>query len=228
MFKASTLPDHQNPPSGPAHCSNCGTPMNVVGDNYVCPANAKGGPDRCPTMPVNTGTLMRQVATQLLKRVMTDDTITLLTKDVQQTASESASMQGQRLQDAETSLKDLGRLKQQVLQPVEQKLATYPDVAEEVNRINATAMGLAYQSQVAQEELDKLAFISDSEGLRGDAQDITTLLDDADLEETMQLLSIFVRDIRVGAESAGVFYSHPLPDEQGHAWVTSDLIPLAR
>ena len=137
-------------------------------------------------------------------------------------------MQQQRLQDAEASLKDLGRLKQQVLRPVEQKLATYPDVAEEVNRINAAGMGLVYESQVAQDEIEKLAFISDTEGLREDARDITAHLDDADLEETMKLLSIFVRDIRVGAESADVFYSHPLPDEQGHARVTSDLIPLAR
>ena len=228
MFKASTLPDHQNPPSGSAHCSNCGAPMGVVGDNYVCPANTKGGPDRCPTTPVNTGALMRQVATQVLKRIMTEDTIGRLTRDVQQTASEKSSMQQQRLQDAEASLKDLGRLRQKVLRPVEQKLATYHEVAEDINRINATGMGLAYESHVAQDEIEKLAFISDTEGLREDAQDITTLLDDADLEETMQLLSIFVRDIRVGAESAGVFYSHPLPDEQGHARVTSDLIPLAR
>ena len=228
MFKTSTLPEHQTPLNGPARCSNCGTPMKVVGDNYVCPANTKGGPDRCPTTPVNTGSLVRQVATQILKRIMTDDTIALLTKDVQQTASEKSSMQQQRLQDAEASIKDLGRLKEQVLQPVEQKLATYPEVAEEVNRINATRMGLVYESQIALDELEKLAFISDTEGLRKDAQDITTHLDDADLEETMKLLSIFVRDIRVGAESADVFYSHPLPDEQGHARVTSDRIPLAR
>ena len=228
MFKTSTLPEHQTPLNGPARCSNCGTTMKVVGDNYVCPSNTKGGPDRCPTTPVNTGSLVRQVATQLLKRIMTDDTIALLTRDVQQTASETSSMQRQRLQDAEASLKDLGRLKEQVLQPVEQKLATYPDVAEEINRINATGMGLVYESQIAQDELEKLAFISDTEGLREDAQDITSHLDDADLDEMMQLLSIFVRDIRVGAESAEVFYSHPLPDEQGHARVTSDLIPLAR
>ena len=228
MFKTSTLPEHQTPLKSPAHCSNCGAPMNVVGDNYVCPANTKAGPDRCPTPPVNTGSLVRQVATQLLKRIMTDDTIELLTRDVQQTASENSGMQQQRLQDAEASLKDLGRLKQQVLLPVEQKLATYPDVAEEVNRINAAGMGLVYESQVAQDEIEKLAFISDTEGLREDARDITAHLDDADLEETMKLLSIFVRDIRVGAESADVFYSHPLPDEQGHARVTSDLIPLAR
>ena len=227
MSKTATIPEPQTSLNELAHCSSCGTTMAVIGDNYVCPVNSEHGPDRCPTTPVNAGGLVRQVATQLLKRVMTDDTITLLIEDIQQTAAEKSSLQRQRLQNTEASIKDLGKLKEQILHPVEQKLATYPDVAEEVSRINASRMGLVYESQVAQEELDKLAFISDAEGLRRDAQDIT-FFDDADLEQTNAMLSKFVQEIRVGLESAEILYSHSLPDEQGHALVTSDLIPLAR
>ena len=155
---------------------------------------------------------------------MTDDTATLLVADIQQTASEKSSMQQQRLQRSEYSNEVLGLLKEQVLHPVEQKLATYPEVAEEVSRINATRMGLAYESQVAQDELDKLAFISDYDVLKTDALDIIAWLDDVDPEQTKALLNIFVREIQVGPDSAEVLYSHPLPDEQGHARATSDLI----
>ncbi len=211
-----------------AHCSDCGTAMTVTGGNYICPMNLKRGQDRCTTSPINVASLIRQVAAQLLRRVITDETITLLTEDIQQTAAEKSSMQRQSLQNTEASIKDLGKLKEQLLHLVEQKLATYPEVADEVSRINATRMGLAYESQVAQDELDKLAFISDPEGLRKDAHDITSCLDDLDPEQTRALLGIFVREIRVGPDSAEVLYSHPLPDEQGHARVTSDLMPLAR
>ena len=228
MFKTATLPKDQTPLNDLAHCSNCGTAMTVLGDNCVCPVNTKRGVDHCPTIPVNAGSLVRQVATQLLRRVMTDETITLLIEDIQRTAAEKSSLQQQRLKNSEASIKDLGKLKEQLLSPVEQKLAPYPEVAEEISRINASRMGLAYESQVAHEELDKLAFISDAEGLRKDAQDITTSCDDEDLEHMKAMLGIFVQEIRVGLESAEILYSQPLPDEQGHARVTSDLIPLAR
>ena len=228
LFKMATLSNDRAPSIHLAHCSNCGIAMTVAGGNYVCPMSLERGQDRCTTTPVNASSLVRQVAAQLLRRVMTDETVTLLTEGIQQTAAEKSNMQRQRLQNTEASIKDLGKLREQVLHPVEQELATYPEVAEEVSRINATRMGLAYESQVAQEELDKLAFISDAEGLREDAQDIITSLDDTDLEQEQALLSIFVQEIRVGLESAEIVYSRALPDEQGHARVTSDVVPLAR
>ena len=227
MFKTATLPEHQSPPNGLVHCANCGTAMTAIGVNYVCLVNAKRGPDRCPTKPVNAERLVAQAVTQLLKRVINDSTIALLTGDIQQTASEASSRQQERLQCSESSIEELDRLKEQVLRTAEQKLATYPEGTEEINHINAIKTGLAHESRIAREELDKLAFISNTEGLREDARDIANHLEDVGPEETRELLNIFVREIRVGPESAEVFYSHPLPDEQNHPRITSDRIALA-
>ena len=228
MFKPTTILRYETHLNGLAHCSNCGASMTAIGDNYVCPTNTGPGPDRCPTTPVNNERLLRQVAVKVLERVMNESTIELVTEDVRRMADDKSTMQRQRLHRSESSIKDLSSLLEQVLYPVEQELATYPEVAEEVNRISAAKMGLAYESQIAQDELDKLAFISAPDGLREDARNIATYLDDAGPAETMELLNLFVRDIRVGPESAEVFYSHPLPDEQGRARITSDLISLAR
>ena len=227
MFEMATLPEHQTPPNDLVHCANCGTAMTAIGVNYVCPVNAKLGSDRCPTTPVNAESLVAQVVTRLLKRVMNDSTIALLTEDIQQKTSEASLTQKERLQRTESSIVEQDLLKDQVLQPVDQNLATYADVAEAVNEINATRMGLAYESHIAREELDKLAFISNTEGLREDAQDISSHLEDIGPEETRELLNIFVREIRIGPESAEVFYRHPLPDEQNHPRIASDHIALA-
>ena len=226
MFKSATLPEHQSPSNDLVHCANCGTPMAAIGVNYVCPVNAERGPDRCLTTPVNAERLVVQVVTQVLERVMNDSTIELLTGDIQQTASEASGRQRERLQHSESSIEELNLLKGQVLQTVEQNLTTYPEVAEKVNEINAARTGLAYESQIAQEELDRLAFISNTEGIREDAQDIINDLKDVGPEETRELLNIFVRSIRVGPESAEIFYSHPLPDEQNHPRIASDRIAL--
>lgn len=226
MFKTSTLPMHRNPLNVPVNCDRCGTPMTADGVDYVCPKKAEDGPAGCLIMPINAESLSLQAAAQLLKRVMNDSTIEVLTQDVMRMSWEMSAMQEARLKGSESSIKELNLRQQQVLQPVEQELASYEEVAEEVHRINAAKMGLIYESQIAQEELDKLAFMMDPEGLKEDARDMAAYLKDADPEETRLLLSIFVREIRVGPESAEVFYTHPLPDEKNQPKIVSDRIAL--
>ena len=226
MFKTATLPLHRSTLNAPITCSNCGTPMTATGVNYVCATNAAHGPSRCPTTPVEAGTLIVQIATLVLKRVMNESTVELLTADVQQATSEMLRTQEERLQQSESAIEELNALKEQILEPVEQQLATYQDVAEAIHRLNATKMGLAYESQIAQEEIDKLDFMGDTLGLTDDARDIATHLKDADPEETAKLLDIFVQEVRVGPGTAEIIYTHPLPDEQNHPKVLSDHIAL--
>ena len=226
MFKTATLPEHRNPLNTPVKCSNCGALMTLIGANYVCPNNDDPGTDRCPTTPVDAEKLTVQVATQVLTRIMNDSTVAVLTADIQQITSGSSSAQEERLQGTESVIREVDEFKERILQPVEQELATYREVAEQVHRLNSLRMGLAYESQIAQEEIDKLAFIGDTEGLEKDARDIAEHLQDAGPEETTGLLNIFVQEIRVGPGSAEIIYTHPLPDEHNHPKVASDQIPL--
>ena len=226
MFKTATLPEHRIKMDLPVNCGNCGTPMTTDGVNYFCPKNAEHGPHICPTLPVNAESLAVQVATQLLKRLMNDATIAVLTEDVLRAASEMSRTQGERLQNSESAIAELNLLKEHTLRPVERSLATYQEVAADIHRINATRMGLAYESQIAQEELDKLAFISDPDGLREDARGMAAHLDEAAPEDTRQLLNIFVSAIRVGPESAEIFYTYPLPDDENRPEVASDRVAL--
>ena len=211
----------------PVNCDNCSTPMTTDGVNYFCPKNAEHGPHICATLPVSAESLAAQVATQLLKRLMNDMVVDVLTNDVQRAASEMSRRQGERLRETESAIVDLNLQQEKALRAVEQNLATYQEVAAEIHRINATGMGLAYESQIAQEELDKLAFISDPEGLREDARDMAAHLDDVDPDEIRQLLAIFVSEIRVGPESAVISYTHPLPDDENRPVVGFDRVALA-
>ena len=227
MFKTATLPMHRNPLNVPVNCDNCGTPMTTDGADYACPTNAGHGPASCPITPVNAEILSLQAAAQILRRLTSDSTVAVLTGDVLRTSLEASRLQEERLQRSESSIEELNLLKQQLLEQVEKKLATYEEVAEEINRINAARTGLTYESQIAQEELDKLAFIADPEGLKEDAQNLAAHLPDADPEEIRMFLSIFVQEIRVGPESAEIHYTHPLPDEQNHPKIAFDRIALA-
>ena len=226
MFKTATLPMHRDPLNVQVICDNCDIPMTANGVNYVCPKNAEHGSASCPVRPVNAENLSVQAATQILRRVMNDSTIAVLTEDVLRAASEMSRTQEERLQNSESSIEKLNLLKQQLLQPVEQKLVTYQEVAEEIHLINASTMGLIYESQIAQEELDKISFIADPAGLEEEARNMADHLEDTDPEETKRLLNIFVREIRVSPESAEVLYTHPLPDEQNRPKIASDRIAL--
>ena len=94
MPDMATIPEHQTSLHELAHCSVCGTSMTLIGDNYVCPVNAERASDRCYNTSVNAGTLVHAVTTQLLKRVMTDDTVIMLTEDIQQTAGKNRACNG--------------------------------------------------------------------------------------------------------------------------------------
>ncbi len=227
MFKMATLPEQRNTMDLPVNCDNCSTPMTTDGVNYSCLKNAELGPHVCPTLPVNAEMLAVQVTTQLLKRLMNDVIVAVLTEDVLRAASEMSRTQRERLHNSESAIMELNHLKEEALRPVEQDLTTYQEAAAEIHRIYATTMGLTYESHIAQEELDKLAFISDPEGLREDARGMAAHLDDADPSQTEQLLNIFVSEVRVGLELAEIFYTHPLPDDENRPEVESDRVALA-
>ena len=226
MSKPATPPVYHTHLDSLTHCANCQASMTPVEDDYVCPTNTSPGPASCPTTPVNIETFAHLVATTLLNRIVDETTIDLVAQDVQEIARNNSALQRQRLHRSESSVAELSLLLEKLLHSVEHGLTTYQQVAEEIHRTNAAKMGLAYESQIAQLELDKLAFIGDPQGIREDAREMNTYLKHIESAEIAELVNIFVRDIQVGPESAKMFYSHPLVDELVRPSVTSELIRL--
>ena len=72
----------------------------------------------------------------------------------------------------------------------------------------------------------QMARVPSVEELKNTIQEPQTYLDYATPADTRELLSIFVKEIRVGPHSVELVYKNPMPDEENRPSVTSDQVPL--
>ena len=89
----------------------------------------------------------------------------------------------------------------------------------------ATA-GLAFESIVARNELEKIAFVSDEQGIRDAATSVDTWLGGNNPEEAQELLDLLVQKVTVGSESALIVYHVPMPAAGHPEGITEELVEL--
>ena len=207
-------------------CSYCKSRMTYNGGSYVCPNNGNESGVRCPVGPADAARLTRRVVSKMITRVMDESNTLQVISDIQNTAAQFSRLQRERLDAAESMLMDLNRERDLLLQPVEQKLKNFKDVASQVDEINAKATGASYEALVAREELDKLAFISDADGIKAAAQDPATYLDFADPSDTIALINLFVDRVEVGVQSAKIVYAEAASDGSSSAKPAADCIDI--
>ena len=100
------------------------------------------------------------------------------------------------------------------LTKVEYGEVPFTEIVRSLEAAEDASAGLAYESIVAQKEIDKLEFVSDEQAIRSVAQDVGTYTEFADPELAKELVGTFIKDLRIGATSSTVTYSHPIPGEK--------------
>ena len=207
---------HENAPelNGLVHCDNCGGQMLREAEDYICRANQPETGLDCPTTPINAAHLIRRVVPKLMKRVMTEKTLEGLVGDIKDQTRPKLELQQERLDQAETKIAALNQLRADLLKPVEQHSKAYGAVADRIARIEQASTGLAYEALVARNEMDKLNFITQEDGIRETAKDPETYLGDADPRDVRELLGLLIDDIRVSPGTARIIYSDLIPGAQ--------------
>ena len=214
MFEKTSV--HENAPelNGRVHCGNCGSLMTREAGDYICPSNQGESGSDCPTTPVNAAHLISQVIPKMIERVMTGETIEELVVDIQEETAPKRDLQQGRMDQAESQIAELNRVRAEILEPVEQDQKAYAAVAGRIAEIDQTSTGLAYESLVARNELDALDFITREDGIRETARDPETYLEDANPQDMQELLELMIDDIRVTPSTALIIYSDLLPGNQ--------------
>lgn len=226
MFKTTAVMENTPSLNGLVLCANCTAPMTNTGTHYQCPnATPSSGPN-CSTQPVHAQHLLRKVATQLAIRLGTEDNIQRIASNAKGAAAVSFAIQRQRMEEAETAISALNTRRTEALEPVEQGIKTFSDVDEEINEINILNAGLAYESLIARDELDKLEFITQEEGIRDTVMDPETYLAPSNAEEFQEILELVVKEIQVDTKYALVVYNELLAAMDYPKGDSQDLIPL--
>ena len=219
---------HKIKPSlnGMVYCANCGAAMVHTGQRYYCPNTSVDSGRNCPTKPVHADHLRHMVVNELLNRLATDDAIQSITETIKETTNANADLQRQRMEQAEAAIAEANAKRPAFLQLVEDGDKTYQDVAAEIDELDRTTAGLAFESIVARNELEKIAFVSDEQGIRDAATSVDTWLGGNNPDEAQELLDLLVQKVTVGSESALIVYHVPMPAAEHPEGVTEDLVEL--
>ena len=157
-----------NKPSldGMVFCANCGEKMLKSGDRYYCRNSTVESGGKCTMGVVDISRLTYFVVTKMVDRLATDQTVQSITERITDATDASARTQRSRMEQAEASIAETNALKPAVLHAVEQGTKTYDEIIDEISRLEQTNAGLAFESMVARNELDKIDFIRDEDGIK--------------------------------------------------------------
>ena len=209
-----------------AQCAHCGAAMVRETYAYRCPNGVTGGARDCPAEPVGAHILTRLVMTKLVEKIATDDAIDQAVQSIRAETDARVREQRNRLSAAEGEIAKLNGFKLSERNRIEERAATYEEAADGIHEANMTAAGLAYESMIAREELDKLDFIRDEEGIRHAATDMRTYLESPAPEYAQELLDLLVQQVRIDRDTAEIVYSVPMPDAAHPEGILKERIPL--
>ena len=208
------------------YCANCGAAMVNNGKLYHCPNSSVDSGHNCPTKLVYADQLLYAVVWQLMNRLTTDDNIQSVTETIKETSVANDQLQRTRMEQAEAAIVDAKSKKTAFLQLVEHGAKTYQDVAADIATLDSAAAGMAYESIIARNELEKIAFVSDEQGIRETATSMVTWLGGNNPDETQELLDLLVQKVMVSSRSALVVYHAPMPTNEHPEGITEDLVQL--
>ena len=154
------------------HCSCCGASMIGKKTRYVCPNNDCTRGAGCSTVSVDAERLAHQLIATLVNRVMTPSNLDEIVERIQQGASETLRTQQEKLDNTESAIEELNSRKLNLLTNVEYGETPYIEVVGQIENIEATRAGLAYESAISREEIDKIEFVSNEQAIQSVAQDI--------------------------------------------------------
>ena len=226
MVNSTTVAKSKPSLNGMVFCANCGSEMANTGQRYYCPNTTVELGGHCPTKPVDARYLLHKVVTQMVSRLATEETILQITESIKDLTAVSADIQRRRMEQAEAAIAEANARRPAVLHPVEHGAKTYYDVAEEISQLEQITTGLAVESMVARNELDKIDFIRDEDGIRETASDPDTYLGGNNSDEAQELLDLFVQKVRVDAGSAVILYKMAMPSAEQPEGIHEDLVVL--
>ena len=220
--------DDSNKPSlgDLVHCANCSAAMAHTGQLYYCPNATRSSDRHCPTNPVGTRLLLHKVFSGLIRRFATDDMITYATQVIKATTEPRANALRQQLESAEAVLADAKAQDPMAFQRAETRTKHYQDTAAEVGALDQLAATRARESMAARDELDKVAFIANEQGIRNDAINPATFLEGNSPDEAQEFLDLLVEKVLVDSTSAVIVYQMEMPTNSPWETVKEDRVEL--
>ena len=206
--------------NGKVRCENCNTNMTNAFGIFSCTTAA------CPTPDISEDVLLTAVMSKLVDRITTDETLERVSQNINEITAPDIQHQATTLDTAEYGVNYLNSWKARLTREVDLGLRSLPDLVETINEIDKQKSSLAYEATVARDELDKLQFISDTEGIRDTAEALDTYLKSHQPEYVQELLDLVVDQVRLSERAIRVIYTQNLPSQDDPGALPEDVFRL--
>ena len=209
---------------GLVFCANCGAEMVNTGLRYYCPNTTLESGRNCITKPMDAAGLTFLVVTKMVSRLLTAQTVEHIVEDIRDSTEANTATQLQRMELAEAAIAEANARRPAVLLSVEHGAKTYDDVADEIHELDQTTAGLAFESMVARNELDKIEFIRDEEGIQEAVRHPDTYLGGDSPDETQELVELIIQKVSMNSAGASIHYKVTMPSDEHPEGVQRDVV----
>ena len=198
--------------NGKVRCENCNTNMTNAFGIFSCTTAA------CPTPDISEDVLLTAVMSKLVDRITTDETLERVSQNIKETTNAQVLDQMLALRNGELPINIVDRS--------DSPEGSASGVIEQTIDLKEYHASLRREATLAREALDRLDFISDTEGIRDTAKALDTYLNSPEPEYVQELLDLVVDQVRLSETDAWVVYAQDLASQDDPGATPEDVITL--
>jgi len=182
---------------------------------YMCSRSFKQGKDVCDAKILPKEKLERLVIEQLQSKVLTEENLEELVKLVNEELQSASSWLRERQDAVDAELKDIKARLSRLYEVLETGKLNLDDLAPRIRELKSRQDELSkIRIQLEAEAVARGVEQVDTALVKEYAQDLRSLLEEADLTERKAFLRSFIKRIEVNKGQATVHYNLPLPPDE--------------
>ena len=192
---------------------------------YLCSRSSKQGRDVCDARMLPKDKLERLVIEQLRAKVLTDENLEELVTLVNEELQLASSHLRERLDIIDAELRDVGARLAKLYDALETGKLELDDLAPRIKELKTRQDELSRaRMHVEADMVVRRVEGIDVNTVKAYAQDLRSLLEEADITERKVFLRSFIKRIQVSKDEAKVYYNLPLP-QAGASKVEVKVLP---
>ena len=210
--------------NGMVFCARCGSEMTNTGRRYYCPNTTVEAGGSCNVRPTDAQGLLDSVVARMVSRLATEETVQRVTDTIREITDTDDHRP--TMESFEAGIYDVNALRLAILQAIEDGTETHESIEAQMAALERRGTGLAFEALTSRDELDKIEFINDEQGIREAVANPETYLGGNSDEETQELLELLVGKVMVDSRSAKIIYKEALPLEGYPGKIREDMVEL--
>lgn len=183
---------------------------------YMCNQGNKRGSEACSARALAKDRFEKAVIDQVKSRILNNDWLEDLVKLVNEDLDSNHGNLKEQLVQIDVELKEIKNRLSKLYEALETGKVSLDDLAPRIRELRQRQEELSKRRLVVEvEDIAQGVTHVDAVKIKAFAEELKTLLDEADFAESKAFLRSFIKRIEVGKETATIYYNLPIPVSGG-------------